>query len=122
MASPAGADPNPWSLVAVASAGPLDVLLTADAESDALRRLVTGRVEVLKVSHHGSEDPGLAAELARLRPRVALISAGEGNAFRHPRPETLDALAAAGVAAWRTDRSGDVTVSVTTSGFTIDAG
>ncbi len=106
---PRGADPNPWSLVALASAGPLDVLLTADAESDALRRLVTGRVEVLKVSHHGSEDPGLPDELARMRPRVALISAGEGNAFRHPRPETLAALAAAGSAAWRTDRSGDVT-------------
>lgn len=106
---PVGADPNPWSLVALASAGPLDVLLTADAESDALRRLVAGRVEVLKVSHHGSEDPGLPAELARLRPRVALISAGEGNPFRHPRDETLDALAAAGVRVWRTDRSGDVT-------------
>jgi len=106
---PAGADPNPWSLVALASSGPLEVLLTADAESDALRRLVTGRVDVLKVSHHGSEDPGLPGELARMRPRVALISAGEGNAFRHPRPETLAALAQAGVAAWRTDRSGDVT-------------
>ena len=106
---PRGADPNPWSLVALASAGPFDVLLTADAESDALQHLVTGRVEVLKVSHHGSEDPGLAEELARMRPRAALISAGEGNAFRHPRPETLDALAAAGVQAWRTDRSGDVT-------------
>jgi competence protein ComEC len=108
-ARPAGADPNPWSLVAVASAGPLDVLLTADAESDALAGLPAGRVEVLKVSHHGSEDPGLPRELARLRPRVALISAGEGNAFRHPRPETLAALAAAGTTAWRTDRSGDVT-------------
>jgi beta-lactamase superfamily II metal-dependent hydrolase len=40
---------------------------------------------------------------------VSLISAGDGNAFRHPRPETLAALAAAGVTAWRTDRSGDVT-------------
>jgi competence protein ComEC len=106
---PAGADPNPYSLVALASAGSFDVLLTADAESGALAPLVTGRVEVLKVSHHGSEDPGLAAQLARMRPAAALISAGEGNPFRHPRPETLAALGAAGVAAWRTDRSGDVT-------------
>jgi competence protein ComEC len=108
-ARPPDADPNPWSLVAVASAGPLDVLLTGDAESDALRRLVIGHVEVLKQSHHGSEDPGLPEELVRLRPQVSLISAGEGNPFRHPRPETLAALAAAGVRAWRTDRSGDVT-------------
>ena len=109
---PVGADPNPHSLVALASSGPLDALLTADAESEALAPLVTGRIEVLKVSHHGSEDTGLAAQLARMRPRVALISSGEGNTFRHPRPETLAALAAAGTATWRTDRSGDVTVAL----------
>ncbi len=56
---PVGADPNPYSLVALASAGSLDALLTADAESDALSALVTGQVDVLKVSHHGSEDAGL---------------------------------------------------------------
>lgn len=110
-ARPRGADPNPYSLVVRASAGPLDALLTGDAESDALATLPTGTVDVLKVSHHGSEDPGLAAVLARLRPRVAVVSSGLGNRFGHPRPETLAALAAAGVATWRTDRSGDVTVS-----------
>jgi competence protein ComEC len=109
---PAGADPNPYSLVARASAGSLDVLLTADAESDALSRLVTGSVDVLKVSHHGSEDPGLPRQLSSLRPRVALISAGEHNQFRHPRPETLAALAAQGASVLRTDLSGDLSVSV----------
>jgi len=107
---PVGADPNPYSLIARASAGSLDVLLTADAESDALSRVVTGSVDVLKVSHHGSEDPGLPEELTRLLPRVALISAGDNNPFRHPRPQTLAALAARGVSTWRTDLSGDVTV------------
>jgi competence protein ComEC len=97
--------------VALASAGGLDALLTADAESGALAPVATAAVDVLKVSHHGSEDPGLAALLARLRPRVAVISAGEGNPFRHPRPETLAALAAGRVVTWRTDLSGDVTVT-----------
>ena len=115
----AGQDPNPASLVALASADGLDVLLTADAESDALSRLTLPRVDVLKVSHHGSEDPGLGPVLARLRPAAALISAGEGNPFRHPRPETLAALAAAGVAAWRTDRSGDVTATVSGAGVAV---
>jgi competence protein ComEC len=76
-------------------------------------------VEVLKVSHHGSEDPGLAALLPRLRPRLALISAGEGNPFRHPRPETLAALAAGRVTTWRTDLSGDVTVTATREGLAV---
>jgi competence protein ComEC len=115
-------DPNPLSMVALASAGPLDVLLTGDAESDALAGLPLRPVEVLKVSHHGSEDPGLPGVLTRLRPRVAVVSAGEGNPFRHPRPETLAALAAAGVAAWRTDRSGDVTVSATRGALSVTPG
>ncbi len=117
-----GEDPNPVSLVALASAGTLDVLLTADAESDALARLPLRPVEVLKVSHHGSEDPGLPDVLTRLRPRVAVVSAGEGNPFRHPRPETLAALAAAGTAAWRTDLAGDVTVSAPGGALSVASG
>ena len=81
-----------------------------------------GPVEVLKVSHHGSEDPGLPDVLTRLRPRVALVSAGEGNPFRHPRPETLAALAAAGTAAWRTDLAGDVTVSAPGGALSVASG
>jgi len=119
-ARPVGADPNPYSLVAIASSGSLDVLLTADAESDALRPLVTGSVDVLKVSHHGSEDTGLPEELTRLRPRVALISAGEDNPFRHPRPQTLAALAARGVSTWVTDRAGDVSVSANGDTLVVD--
>jgi competence protein ComEC len=117
----AGQDPNPASLVALASADGLDVLLTADAESDGLAPLALRPVDVLKVPHHGSEDPGLARVLGRLRPAVALISAGEGNPFRHPRPETLAALADGGVAAWRTDVSGDVTVTVSGRGVAVAA-
>jgi competence protein ComEC len=116
-----GEDPNPVSLVALAAAGGLRALLTADAESDALGRLPLPRVDVLKVSHHGSEDPGLPAVLRRLRPAAAVVSAGEGNPFRHPRPETLAALAAAGVRTWRTDRSGDVTLTASGSGVAVAA-
>ena len=46
-----------------------DLLLTADAESNVLAGLPLPEVEALKVSHHGSEDPGLPGVLARLRPR-----------------------------------------------------
>ena len=107
----AGADPNLGSMVARASAGGLDALLTADAESQVLAPLAPAPVEVLKVSHHGSADEGLPAVLRRLRPAVALISVGAGNRYGHPRRETADALAVAGVRTWRTDRSGDVTVT-----------
>ena len=43
------------------------MLLTGDAEAE-LAPVHPGDVDVLKVAHHGSEDAGLAALLARPRP------------------------------------------------------
>ena len=85
-------DPNLNAVVLVASYGETDVFLPADAESDVTARLPLPEVEILKVAHHGSEDPGLASELRELRPRVAVISCGRDNDYGHPRPETLAAL------------------------------
>jgi competence protein ComEC len=104
-------DPNLNALVLLASFGEVDVLLPADAESDVTGRLPLPPVEVLKVAHHGSADPGLDEELAELRPRVAVVSAGRGNEYGHPRPETLAALAAVpGLAVYRTDVDGRVVI------------
>jgi competence protein ComEC len=104
-------DPNQNAVVAVASYGRADVLLTADAESDVTSRLPLRAVEVLKVAHHGSEDSGLPDLLRRLRPRLAVISVGEGNSFDHPRPETVAALAAVpGMRSLRTDLNGRIVV------------
>jgi competence protein ComEC len=104
-------DPNRNAVVLVATYGTTDVLLTADAESDVMARLALPEVEVLKVAHHGSEDPGLAKELRELRPRVAVISCGRDNEYGHPRRETLAALGSwPGLALYRTDEDGRVVV------------
>jgi len=104
-------DPNQHAVVALASYGTTDVLLTADAESDVTSRLHLRPVEVLKVAHHGSEDPGLPDLLRVLRPRVAVISVGAHNDYDHPRPETLAALAAQpGLRTLRTDVNGRIVV------------
>jgi competence protein ComEC len=87
-------DPNLNAAVLLATFGETDVFLPADAESDVTARLPIGDVELLKVAHHGSEDPGLDAQLRALEPEVAVISAGRGNEYGHPTPETLAALAA----------------------------
>jgi competence protein ComEC len=63
---------------------------------------------VLKVSHHGSDDPGLASLLAVLRPRVAAIEVGRHNTYGHPAAQTLAALAAGAGRVLRTDRDGTV--------------
>lgn len=105
-------DPNDASLVLLASAAGVDAVLAGDAESPQLTAARVGPAEVLRVGHHGSEDSGLGALLARVRPGVALVSVGEGNRYGHPHPATLRALAAAGVPVMRTDRSGDLVLLV----------
>jgi competence protein ComEC len=104
-------DPNLNAVVLAASFGETDVFLPADAESDVTGRLHLSAFELLKVAHHGSADPGLAGGLRVLQPQVAVISAGRGNDYGHPRPETLAALEeVAGLAVYRTDQHGRVVV------------
>jgi competence protein ComEC len=104
-------DPNRNAVVLLASYGDIDVLLPADAETDVTGPLPLGPVEVLKVAHHGSDDPGLEAELRVLRPRVAVVSAGRGNPHGHPHPDTIAALESVpGMTLFRTDEDGRVVV------------
>jgi competence protein ComEC len=108
---PAPEDPNPRAVVALVGAGAFDLLLSADAESEALLPLDLPDVEAMKVPHHGSADPGLPAVLERLRPQVAAVEVGP-NTYGHPAPSTLRALKRAGVTTYRTDRDGTVTLTV----------
>jgi len=104
-------DPNDLALVLLASYGEVELLLPADAETDVTARLLSQRVDLLKVGHHGSADAGLERELRELRPSVAVVSAGRGNPFGHPHPQTLAALATIpGLRVLRTDRHGRVVV------------
>jgi competence protein ComEC len=110
-AAHAGQDPNGRAIVGVLRAGGLRVLLPADAESDVTAPLDLSNVDVLKVAHHGSADPGLPALLRRLHPRLAVIEVGRHNSYGHP---TRQALAALGVVprVLRTDRDGTVQVRI----------
>jgi competence protein ComEC len=105
----AGGNPNDRAIVLEASAAGARVLLPADAESPVLAALDLRRVDVLKVSHHGSADPGLPGLLSRLAPRIAVVEVGGHNTYGHPTAQALGALGAAGVpVVRRTDRDGTV--------------
>ena len=110
-AAPSGAEPNDRATVLHVRDGELDLLLTADAESDVLAGLTLPAVEALKVSHHGSDDPGLPGLLARLRPEVAVITVGAHNGYGHPTPATLAALRRGVPLVRRTDRDGTVRIT-----------
>jgi competence protein ComEC len=106
-----GTDPNQLALVLLVRWQDFSMLLTADAEAEAVP-LDPGPLDVLKVAHHGSDDAGLAALLDRTRPRLAVISVGADNSYGHPTAATLATLSRHGVRTLRTDQEGDVIVDV----------
>lgn len=89
-------DINNASVVGLLRGAGFTALLTGDAKAPieamlAERGLLT-RVDVLKVGHHGSDSSSSPALLDATRPGAALISAGIGNPYGHPRQVTLDNL------------------------------
>jgi competence protein ComEC len=115
-----GEDPNQHAIVLLVSYGSIDALLTADAESDVTLPLHLPPVELLKVAHHGSADAGLGDLLARLHPRVAVISVGAHNDYGHPSAATIATLSRfAGLALYRTDEDGRVTIESDGRSFTV---
>jgi len=116
-----GIDLNENSAVVRIRWGDFTALLTGDAGFPAESLLVgqVGRVDLLKVGHHGSRGSSGDQFLAELSPTVAIISAGRNNRHGHPAPAALDRLALAGVRVFRTDQDGTVHVTVRSSTMTI---
>ena len=113
--APPPADPNQSALVLLGRWRGFSMLLTADAEAEAVP-IDPGPIDVLKVAHHGSDDAGLEALLDRTTPRLAVISVGADNPYGHPTPGTLSTLAEHRVPTLRTDQDGDVTIDVSVGG------
>ncbi|MFL5899796.1 MAG: ComEC/Rec2 family competence protein [Solirubrobacterales bacterium] len=111
LAEPLAGDPNAQALVLLARWRDFSMLLTADAEAEAVP-IDPGPVDVLKVAHHGSEDAGLDGLLDRIGPRLAVISVGADNPYGHPTAAPLAILAAHHVATLRTDRDGTIVLDV----------
>ena len=112
----AASSPNDAALIVLAREGACSFLLPADAESPVLLGDALPAAGVLEVSHHGSGDPLLSRLLERLRPRLAIISVGARNTYRHPSPATLATLAQAGVPVRRTDLEGDISLACGSGG------
>lgn len=119
LVGPAATDPNQLALVIEARWRGFSMLLTADAEAEAVP-LEPGPIDVLKVAHHGSDDAGLAGLLERARPQLAVISVGAGNPYGHPTAGTLATLRRHRVPTLRTDEDGAVVIDVSGRSFRLD--
>lgn len=111
-------DMNDASLVFRLSYGGSAILFTGDIGRAVEERLLSTperlRCSILKVAHHGSRHSTTSAFLDAASPRIALISAGKGNAFGLPAQETLDRLDRRGIGVYRTDR--DKTIRIECDG------
>jgi competence protein ComEC len=105
-----GADPaNNDSLVLRVAYGATSVLLEGDAEAPIEEAMLAEpglASTLLKVGHHGSLTSTQPEFLARVAPKLAVISCGLRNHYGHPRQEVLYALEAAHVHTFSTDIHG----------------
>mgnify|MGYP000866029976 CR=1 FL=1 len=122
---------NARSIVALVTYRKFNALLTGDIGSEeevkiinALRRgvrtvivpetggqpLLSSRLDVLKVAHHGSEQSSSYVFLRSLLPRMAVISTG-ANRHGHPSPETICRLQRYSEIVTRTDEHGSIRLS-----------
>jgi competence protein ComEC len=113
-------DLNNNSIVTKWTYGKVSFLMTGDIESEGLARLLKADVDlratVLKVPHHGSRYTSGMDFLERVKPEVAVISAGQGNDYGHPHKQALERLKRVGATIYVTKDVG--TVTVTTDGRT----
>ncbi len=107
-------DPNNNSIVLRLDTGTVRYLFTGDMEKELRGRLYAQnadlRAEVLKVAHHGSYTGTDRLFLQRVRPKVAVISCGQGNPYGHPHQVVLRVLRQSGTTIYRTDLHGDVLI------------
>ncbi|MBA2557643.1 MAG: ComEC/Rec2 family competence protein [Chloroflexi bacterium] len=114
-----GTSINNVSIVLDVRYGERRLLLTGDVEEEIDRPLLEGGlttgptngVDVLKVAHHGSGTATTSGFVAALAPRLAIVSAGAGNRYGHPNPDTIRRLESTGARVLRTDQDGSVTVT-----------
>ncbi len=113
---PAASPSNDDSLVLRVSYAGGSVLLTGDITAKAERALLASRQGlaslVLKVAHHGSNSSSSREFLARVNPRVALLSGGSNDFGNLPGAETLARLSDQGIRVFRPDVDGATTVEM----------
>jgi len=82
---------NNNSVVTMLDYNDIEFLFTGDLESDVENSNLDKfeDIDILKVAHHGSKTSSSFEFLSKVKPEVAVISAGLNNDFGHPHLETL---------------------------------
>ncbi len=108
---------NDLSLVATVHFGNFDAVIGGDLsgfKTDNYEDIETsvgpkvGQVEVYKVDHHGSAYSSNDTWLTTIKPKIGIISTGNGNKYGHPTLECLERLHAANIKTYWTETGAGV--------------
>ena len=113
-----GVGANDNSIVLRVAYGQVSFLMMGDAEKAERENHALPKCDILKLAHHGSRTGTDAVHLAAVAPKLAVATFGNGNRYKHPHREVLDALRASGVVLYAT-ASGDVTVETDGESFDV---
>lgn len=86
-------------------------LFTGDLEQgelDLIESYPNLPVAVLKAGHHGSKGSSYPEFLDHIGAKIALVSAGENNRYKHPHQETLERFDSRNIQVYRTDQQGAI--------------
>jgi competence protein ComEC len=113
---PAFSDFNANSLVIMLEYGNFRCLLTGDLIIPGERKLLEQgtdlKADVLKVGHHGNTDASSEEFLVEVSPRIAIISASAEETLGQAAEEVLEKFKDIGAEVYRTDRDGDIVLSI----------
>ena len=108
-------DSNKHSVILQAYLDGSSILFLGDAGHEEEKRLVTEsallqQVDIIKVGHHGSKTSTTRELIQTIRPKRALISAGEKNSYGHPHQSVLDILQEFEIEIYKTSEHGSVSL------------
>jgi competence protein ComEC len=119
---------NNVSIVLDVRFGARRIVLAGDVEQQIDPQLIAAGIaadgrplDVLKVAHHGSGTATTDAFVERVKPRIAVVSAGWGNPYGHPSVATVARLEQNGAELYRTDLDGSIDISTNGSDLVANA-
>lgn len=110
-------DVNNTSLVLLYINGKDKLLFMGDVGEAIEKNIRPGKIDLLKVGHHGSKNSTSRDFLKDIQPQYAVITAGVNNKYGHPHKETMERLKALAIPVYRTDEGGDLLFISTGNGI-----
>lgn len=114
---------NDGSIVSRLSYGDTSVMLMGDATSET-EKIIIGdalpdtssafslgllKSDILKLGHHGSRTSNSDVWLDTVKPKIAIVSAGENNRYGHPHKEVIERLLERDIEIRETSKEGTMT-------------